>query len=132
MMNKARAAVGVFALAAAAASVIACAGSAEDHGNDSSRRAEELTVCFYDGGPCIDADIPDPSTMFEAGAPGFPEGGGFGGGGGGGGGSAFGMCGFDPKYPTEYWTAVMGGTFKSCMMGCAAGECCYGGACVAE
>lgn len=122
----------VLLVSAVFSTAIACSSAGSQRGDDeSARKSEPLTMCFYDGGPCIDADIPDPSTMFEAGAPAppppvFPDpDAGFGG-------AAF-FCGLDPKYVTEYTTALMTGAFKSCMLGCGAGECCYAGiACVAQ
>ncbi len=117
----------------------ACAGSTSDN-EGGTRRADDLSICFYDGGPCIDADIPDPSGMFEAGAPSAPTppasptwpdpdaGSRFGFDAS----SSFGFCTFDPKYATEYATALVSGAFKSCFTGCDPTECCYAGACVAQ
>ncbi len=120
--------VAALALLSLLAGAAACSGGSGSS-DGASRHADDLTVCFYDGGPC--ADVPDPGSAFEAGAPsvpGFPEAGAPAPGS-----PSFGLCGFDAKYPTEYWSAVGAASVKPCWMGCASTECCYAGlACVAQ
>jgi hypothetical protein len=122
---------------AAAVCVAACSSPSPDDRHGGASRGEGLTYCFGDSGLCIDADVPgfpdaspfptpppwpDAGASFDASIPGWD--------------ASFGVnyCPWqDPKYVTEYQTAVWTAAVKPCWLGCAATECCYDNlSCVAQ
>ena len=114
-------------LAAACFASLGVTIACSDHGGStvSSKSQQDLQMCWFDSGICIDADVP----VWDGGFPGFPDAGGFPGfpdaAGYDAAGPLFGYCGWDPKYVQEYDTQVATWTVKPCIMGCAATECCY-------